>query len=183
MAGFFCQEVILSSVYIIETRKILYSSLRPGTRITMRQLVIINFLIIILDLGLLGLEAASLYILETLVKGVVYSIKLKLEFAILGKLVNFVRSNEPPGFVQPLPPASRNNQELDTKTMLSVSNNIDHANAWPLSNLVPAHGKDLQTNTHGGSENDGRRAECIEDITMVPAETLTPTHEGSDIGM
>lgn len=47
-------------------------------------------MIIILDLGLLGLEAASLYILETLIKGVIYSIKLKLEFAILGKLVNFV---------------------------------------------------------------------------------------------
>ncbi|KAI7526393.1 hypothetical protein KC331_g16988, partial [Hortaea werneckii] len=42
------------------------------------------------DLGLLGLECASLYILETLLKGIVYSIKLKLEYAILGKLVNFV---------------------------------------------------------------------------------------------
>jgi hypothetical protein len=55
---------------------------------TMRELIFINALIILLDLGLLGLEAASLYILETLVKGVVYSIKLKLEFAILSKLVN-----------------------------------------------------------------------------------------------
>jgi len=45
---------------------------------------------IIRDLGLLGLECASLYILETTTKPAFYSIKLKLEFAILGKLVKFV---------------------------------------------------------------------------------------------
>lgn len=43
-----------------------------------------------MDLGLLGMEAASLYILETTLKGVVYSIKLKLELAVLGKLVLLV---------------------------------------------------------------------------------------------
>jgi hypothetical protein len=59
----------------------------------MQQLIAINVIIIILDLFLLSLEAASLYILETLFKGVLYSIKLKLEFAILGKLVNFVGGN------------------------------------------------------------------------------------------
>lgn len=90
MSGFFCQEVILSSIYIIETARILKSSLQPNTRKTMQQLIVINIIIIMLDLVLLSLEAASLYILETLFKGVLYSIKLKLEFAILGKLVNFV---------------------------------------------------------------------------------------------
>ena len=93
MTGFFCQEVILSSIYIIETARILKSSLQPNTRKTMQQLVVINIIIILLDLVLLSLEAASLYILETLFKGVLYSIKLKLEFAILGKLVNFVGGN------------------------------------------------------------------------------------------
>ena len=90
MCGFFCQEVILSSIYIVETAKILRSSLQPGTRKTMQQLLLINAIIIVMDMALLGLEAASLYILETLFKGVIYSIKLKLEFAILGKLVKFV---------------------------------------------------------------------------------------------
>lgn len=60
MCGFFCQEVILSSIYIIETAKILRSSLRPNTRKTMQQLVLVNAIIIFMDLGLLGLEAASL---------------------------------------------------------------------------------------------------------------------------
>jgi hypothetical protein len=93
MSGFFCQEVILSSIYIIETARILKSSLQPNTRKIMQQLVVINAIIIVMDLFLLSLEAASLYILETLFKGVLYSIKLKLEFAILGKLVNFVGGN------------------------------------------------------------------------------------------
>jgi hypothetical protein len=64
MAGFFLQELVLSTIYIIETVKILKASLQPGTRTTMKQLVVINIIIIILDLGILALEAASLYILE-----------------------------------------------------------------------------------------------------------------------
>lgn len=90
MCGFFIQEVILSSIYIIETVKILRTSVQRNTRRLMYQLIAINVLIIIMDLGLLGLEAASLYILETIFKGFLYSLKLKLEFAILSKLVQFV---------------------------------------------------------------------------------------------
>lgn len=90
MCGFFIQEVILSSIYIVETVKILKSSIQRNTRRLMIQLIAINVLIIIMDLGLLGLEAASLYILETIFKGFLYSLKLKLEFAILSKLVQFV---------------------------------------------------------------------------------------------
>ncbi len=90
MCGFFVQEIILSSIYILETIKILKTSIQPNTRRLMYQLLAINLLIIAMDLGLLGLEAASLYILETIVKGFLYSVKLKLEFAILNKLVKFV---------------------------------------------------------------------------------------------
>ncbi|KAI3400727.1 hypothetical protein diail_1936 [Diaporthe ilicicola] len=97
MSGFFCQEVVLSSIYVVETFRILRTSLQPDTRTTMRQLLAINAVIIAMDLGLLGLEAASFYILETMLKGVVYSIKLKLEFAILGKLVSFVGGGQRPG--------------------------------------------------------------------------------------
>ena len=90
MCGFFIQEIVLSSIYIVETVKILRTSLQNNTRRLMYQLIAINVLIIIMDLGLLGLEAASLYILETIFKGFLYSLKLKLEFAILSKLVKFV---------------------------------------------------------------------------------------------
>lgn len=43
-----------------------------------------------MDLALLGLECASLYILEVVLKSVVYSVKLKLELAVLGRLVGVV---------------------------------------------------------------------------------------------
>jgi hypothetical protein len=56
----------------------------------MQQLICINVLIIMLDVGLLGIEYASLFLLETVLKGFVYSIKLKFEFAILGRLVDAV---------------------------------------------------------------------------------------------
>jgi hypothetical protein len=67
----------------------LRTSLRPNTRKILYQLVSINIIIIILDLALLSCEFANLYIIESTFKGVVYSIKLKLEFVVLGRLVQF----------------------------------------------------------------------------------------------
>lgn len=110
MVGFFVQEVILSIIYIKETVRLLKLSesvqddvrsfddgsgtahLRNSSvRKTMYQLLTINVIIIAMDLALLGVEFANLYLIETTLKGVVYSIKLKLEFAVLGKLVQLVR--------------------------------------------------------------------------------------------
>lgn len=115
MVGFFVQEVILSAIYIREAIKMLklseathddVQSFDDGTghghlrnshvRKTMYQLLAINVIIITMDLALLGVEFANLYLIETTLKGVVYSIKLKLEFAVLGKLVQFVQNRTVP---------------------------------------------------------------------------------------
>jgi hypothetical protein len=90
MTGFCIQEFIISGLYLWETRNILKTSKNHQTRKIMYQLFFINVVIIPMDLGLIGLEYANLYLLETSIKGLIYSIKLKLEFAILGKLVQFV---------------------------------------------------------------------------------------------
>lgn len=90
MCGFFLQEVILSALYIQAALRLLRNSMREDAKKFLWQLLGINIIIIILDLGLLSVEAASLYLYETIFKGVIYSIKLKLEFAILGKLIHFV---------------------------------------------------------------------------------------------
>lgn len=90
MCGFFVQEVILSSIYIMETVRILRYSMQGNTKRLMYQLIGINILIIIMDLGILALECASLYILQITIKAAFYSIKLKLEFAILSRLVQYV---------------------------------------------------------------------------------------------
>lgn len=88
------QELILSTIYISETLKILRGSFRRDTRRLMHQLVLINIVIIIMDVALIGIEYASRFLLESIVKGLFYSIKLKLEFAILGRLVQFVGSDQ-----------------------------------------------------------------------------------------
>ncbi|OJJ70527.1 hypothetical protein ASPBRDRAFT_44720 [Aspergillus brasiliensis CBS 101740] len=92
MTGFCLQEFILSVLYIWETIRMLRLDPDRGKRKIMYQLVAINLIIIGLDLGLLVIEYRDLYILETMIKGVIYSVKLKLEFAVLGKLVLLVRS-------------------------------------------------------------------------------------------
>lgn len=120
MTGFFVQESILSIVYIRETIRLLRlgesvkddigscdegtSQLRKASvRKTMYQILAINVIIIIMDVALLATEYANLYLIETSLKGVVYSIKLKLEFAVLSKLVQIVKvrtgskSNSPVG--------------------------------------------------------------------------------------
>lgn len=89
MTGFFLQEVILSALYIKQASKLLQTSERTDTKNFFIQLLAINVLIIIMDLGLLGAEAASLYLYEAIIKPVIYSIKLKLEFAVLGRLIQF----------------------------------------------------------------------------------------------
>lgn len=90
MCGFFIQEVILSALYIQAAARLLRKSTREDAKKFFWQLLGINVIIIIMDLGILSVEAASLYLYETIIKGTVYSIKLKLEFAILGKLIHFV---------------------------------------------------------------------------------------------
>lgn len=108
MVGFFVQELILSVIYIRETIRLLrlgesirddVNSFDDGSgnlrnasvRKTMYQILAINVIIIIMDIALLATEFANLYLIETTLKGVVYSIKLKLEFAVLGKLVQIVK--------------------------------------------------------------------------------------------
>lgn len=82
-------------IYIVETTKLLKTSFQPKTNLIMRQLVAINVVIILMDFVLLGFEYASLFILETVLKGFIYSVKLKLEFAILGRLVALVGKDAP----------------------------------------------------------------------------------------
>lgn len=89
MTGFFVQEMILSSIYIVATSRILRTSLQDNTRKLLYQLVAINVIIMAGDISLLGIEYGNLYIQETMWKPVLYSLKLKLEFAVLSKLIKF----------------------------------------------------------------------------------------------
>ncbi|KAM0256496.1 hypothetical protein ACHAQJ_004907 [Trichoderma viride] len=87
---FFVQEVIISVLYIRETYNILrsYRGLVTGAnRATMVHLILINFVIIALDISILILQYTNHYDLQTAWKPLVYSIKLKMEFSVLNRLV------------------------------------------------------------------------------------------------
>jgi hypothetical protein len=97
LCAFFVQELVLSGLYIWETTKLL----KPGGAISnsgivrfLNHLIYVNVFIILLDLTVLGLEFANMYTIQTAWKPLVYSIKLKLEFSILNRLVELIR---PPG--------------------------------------------------------------------------------------
>lgn len=93
LTGFSIQEAIISGLYLYETYKLLHITHRnKAQRWIQYQLITVNVLIILMDLTLLVLEYANEYAIQTCLKGAVYSVKLKLEFAVLGQLVDFIRN-------------------------------------------------------------------------------------------
>lgn len=99
LTSFCLQEFIISGLYISNTIKILRMS-PPGShrhnmkRRIMYQLLAINALIIMMDVILLVFEYLNDFVIQTTLKSMVYSIKLKLEFRVLSRLVCFVQSQD-----------------------------------------------------------------------------------------
>ncbi|KAI9728794.1 MAG: hypothetical protein M1834_007180 [Cirrosporium novae-zelandiae] len=96
LTGFTIQEATISVVYIFETKKILSPASnikQKRTREVMRHLIYVNIFVILMDLTLLALEYANRYDIQTAYKGLVYSIKLKLEFSILNQLLYVTRAD------------------------------------------------------------------------------------------
>jgi hypothetical protein len=91
MTGFCVQETIISGLYMWKTAQLLKVLATPEARRTMWQLLIINMIIILMDVGLLAIEYRNLRVDEQVFKGAFYSIKVKLEYAILGKLVQIAQ--------------------------------------------------------------------------------------------
>lgn len=93
MTGFCLQEFVISGLYIWETIRMIRLDPDHTKRKIQYQLIIINLAIIGMDVGLLVAEYKNFYIMETMLKGAVYSMKLKLEFAVLGKLIHLVHNH------------------------------------------------------------------------------------------
>ncbi|RYP19690.1 hypothetical protein DL765_003205 [Monosporascus sp. GIB2] len=93
---FFVQELVISSLYIICTAR--YS--REGGFLGKKaggmwhHLILVNALVIVLDVTILALEYGNQYDIQTAYKGMVYSIKLKLEFNVLNDLINIAKSGK-----------------------------------------------------------------------------------------
>jgi hypothetical protein len=95
ITAFSTQECIISALYIWEARKMLKSlpNVKLGeARNVMIHLIFVNVFIMLMDITLLGTEYANQYSIETTYKSLLYSIKLKMEFAILNRLRSLVKS-------------------------------------------------------------------------------------------
>ena len=91
---FFVQEVTISGLYIWATAKFFHDSAlhAASTRAKLLwHLIAVNVLVIFINITILGLEFADLYKLQASYQAMAYSIKLKIEFNILNRLVNVTR--------------------------------------------------------------------------------------------
>ena len=93
MTLFSIQEIGISAIYLWEVRKFL-RNWGDDTRKLMIELIAVNIGLIILDVALLSVEFEDLYMIETTLKGMVYSIKLKLEIGVLSKMVKVVETRK-----------------------------------------------------------------------------------------
>ncbi|OBT70182.1 hypothetical protein VE03_00312 [Pseudogymnoascus sp. 23342-1-I1] len=131
--GVSVQEIIISGLYIYGTIQILKLNPVGENRHLVLQLLGINLIFILMDIGLIATQYSNLFTYQTTLKGLIYSIKLKLEFAVLGKLVHIVNrhSSKPDSNPEDV------SDFVDTSRMTS---DVTHASAAPVRNYQqPAH--------------------------------------------
>jgi len=92
--GFATEECIISGLYLWETSKMLRlikATRGKDVRRVWEHLLLVNILVIVMDFTLIGIEFGGLYQIETTYKSALYSVKLKLEFAVLNQLRSLVQ--------------------------------------------------------------------------------------------
>ncbi|KAL4995229.1 hypothetical protein BDV10DRAFT_175175 [Aspergillus recurvatus] len=89
VTGFAVQEVLLSLLYVYSAVQLLRVSPEGKNRVKriMYELLGINAFTIALDIAVILIEFIHLFSLQVCLKVFVYSVKVKLEFAVLGRLV------------------------------------------------------------------------------------------------
>jgi hypothetical protein len=89
--AFTLQECIVSGLYIWGTISLLKFTPEKRKRTLMLQLFTINVILVIMDCAILGVQYSNHRIVQIGLKSLVSSFKIKLELAILGRLVSFVK--------------------------------------------------------------------------------------------
>ncbi|RDL31805.1 uncharacterized protein BP5553_09207 [Venustampulla echinocandica] len=124
VGGFFVEEVIISAFYIYETVRLLGpigGRKHNPLRRLLSHLILINIIVLIFDATLLGTEYSGNFKIQVTYKPAIYSIKLKLEFSVLNRLVDVVKNKE---LAVRSPSDNRNSFPLNfaTNTMGSPAN-------------------------------------------------------------
>ncbi|KAJ5679534.1 hypothetical protein N7462_007778 [Penicillium macrosclerotiorum] len=93
LIAFSLQEAVLSAIYSWEAVRLLNLRPRGHYRGTLVQLLVVNLAMILMDAAIIGVQYSGLFDIHVTLKAFVYSVKLKLEYAILGKLVIFAEAS------------------------------------------------------------------------------------------
>lgn len=99
LTWFSVQECVISTVYIWETVQMikLSSAEDRRQRKILYELLAINVTAITMDLSLVILQYLGFYFTQVILKATVYSMKLKMESAVLSMLVSMVHSHHSEG--------------------------------------------------------------------------------------
>lgn len=151
MTLFTIQELAISLIYLVEVGKFLKITYEDQTRKLMYELLAVNVALILLDVALLSVEYVNLYQIETTLKGVVYSVKLKLELGVLSKLVKVVTARQESYKV------TAPDQDMDLKRFASadINRNILAPTRTTASGSPSAHrfSDDTQSSNINGSNS------------------------------
>lgn len=103
LVGFSVQEIILSAIYSWEAVWLLKMRPRDHYKSILVQLLVINLIMVCMDAAIIGSQYAGFFTIHVTLKAMVYSIKLKMEYTILGKLVHV--SSTPTASCEPTVPS------------------------------------------------------------------------------
>lgn len=91
----------------------------------MWQLVAMNVFLLLLDVTLLALEYMNLYMIQSTFKSMLYSIKLKIEFAVLSQIVRVIQARSRPGTSAFVIAADIEQQQPHTKSLSSTVSEVE----------------------------------------------------------
>ena len=96
MTWFTAQECFISGVYIWNTAQLIRLNPTEDSKRhkILYELLAVNIIVIVMDLALVILQYLDYYFTQVIFKATVYSVKLKLEFAVLGMLVSIVHRRD-----------------------------------------------------------------------------------------
>ncbi|RYO96740.1 hypothetical protein DL764_007405 [Monosporascus ibericus] len=172
MTMFATQEVIISSLYLWNLYKSRHKlGALHGAQVgkTLRHLAIVNVVVIMLDVLVLVLEYIGLYNMQNVIKGAVYSIKLKLEFIVLNKLINLVKGG-------------RNTTSGGTGTVSSQAHQYARsANRGDDINLDEVGKSKVASRQYGGSGNGSKIYERTSEAA-VDNSSINRENESIEVG-
>jgi uncharacterized membrane protein len=91
LTGFTIQEAIISGLYIWATVSMLQYTSEKRKRKLILQLLVINIILILMDCTILVIQYCGYGTLQINIKSLIFSLKLKLEIAVLTRLADFVK--------------------------------------------------------------------------------------------